>query len=173
MQQPMAEEKQDAEQEDAQAQHKQRPMLKYHTDFAEVAFAIPPRDEDLNSYRKAHCQRGEDEVIQTCHHGGTQFVGAEVTQESGVSKGDDGLRKVAQHDGVSDAPDFPIGDCRFYHGAKILFFDKTLDLVHTFCIHFDEIDTAWHRCKANLIQAMFPVPFLHKLPHTVVNFITT
>ena len=140
----MAEEKQDAEQEDTQAQHKQRPMLKHNTDFAEVAFAIPPRDEDLNSYRKAHRQSGEYKIIQARHHGGTQLVGAKVTQESGVSKGDDGLRQVAQHDGVSDAPDFPIGNSQFYHGAKILFFDKTLDFVHTFRIYFDEIHPAWH-----------------------------
>ena len=144
MQQLVAEEKQDTEQEDTQTQHKQRSMLKHHTDFAEVTLAIPPCNENLDAHGKAHRQRGEDEVIQARHHGGTQFVGAEVTQESGVSKGDDGLRKVAQHDGVSDAPDFPIGNSRFNHGAKILFFDKTPDLVHTFRIYFDEIHPAWH-----------------------------
>ena len=119
-------------------------MLKHHPDFAEVTLAIPPRNENLYTDGKAHCQRGEYKIIQARHHGGTQFVGAEVPQESGICEGDNSLGKITQHDGVSDAPDFPIGNSRFYHGAKILFFDKTLDFVHTFRIYFDEIHPAWH-----------------------------
>ena len=104
----MAEEEQDAEQQDAQAQHKQRPMLKHHADFAEITLTIPPRDENLNAHSKTHRQGGEDEVKQACHHGGTQLDGAKVTQESGVGEGNDGLRQVTQHDGISDAPDFTV-----------------------------------------------------------------
>ncbi len=92
MQQPMAEEEQDAEQQDAQTQHKQGPMLKHHADFAEIALTIPPRDEDLYAHGKAHRQGGKDKVIQSRHHGGAQLDGAKVTQESGIGEGDDGLR---------------------------------------------------------------------------------
>ncbi len=106
----MAEEEQDAEQQDAQTQHKHCPMLKHHADFAEVALAVTSRDEDLYADSKTHRQRGEDEVIQARHHGGTQLDGTKVTQESGIGKGDDGLRQVPQHNGVCDAPDFLIGN---------------------------------------------------------------
>ena len=108
VQQLVAEEEQDAEQKDAQAQHKQSPMLKHHADFIVVAFAETPRNEDLNANGKAHRQCSEDEIIQARHHGRAQFVGAEVTEESRIGKGNDGLRKVAQHDGVCYAPDFAI-----------------------------------------------------------------
>ncbi len=74
----MAEEEQDAEQQDAQTQHKHCPMLKHHTDFAEVALAITPRDKDLYAHGKTHRQGSEDKVIQARHHGGTQLDGAEV-----------------------------------------------------------------------------------------------
>ena len=94
-------------------------MLKHHADFAEVALAVTPRDEDLYAYGKAHRQSGEDEVIQARHHGGAQLDGAEVTQESGVGEGDDGLRQVTQHDGVSDAPDLAVRYGGFNHAAKI------------------------------------------------------
>ena len=85
-----------------------RPMLKHHADALVVAFAVTPRDEDLNAYGKAHRQGGEDEVIQARHHRGAQLVGAEVAQERGVSKRDDGLRQVTQHDRISNAPDFTV-----------------------------------------------------------------
>lgn len=104
----MAEEEQDAEQQQAQAQHKQGPMLKHHADFLEVALAETPRDEDLDAHGEAHRQGGEDEIIQPRHHRRAQFVGAEVAEESGVGEGDDGLRKVAQHNGIRDAPNFSI-----------------------------------------------------------------
>ena len=94
-------------------------MLKHHADFAKVALAIPPRDENLYADGKAHRQGGEDEVIQARHHGGTQLDGAEVTQESGVGEGDDGLRQVTQHDGVSDAPDLAVRNGGFNHAAKL------------------------------------------------------
>ncbi len=87
----MAEEEQDAEKQHAQPQDKQGSMLKHHTDFAVVALAKSPCDEDLYADGKAHRKSGEDEVIQTRHHGGTQLDGAEVTQESSVGKSDDGL----------------------------------------------------------------------------------
>jgi hypothetical protein len=125
MQQSMTEKEQDAEQQDAQAQHKQRPMLKHHADFAEIALAIPPRDENLYANGKAHRQSGEDKVIQARHHGSTQLNGAEVTQESGVGESDDGLRKVAQHDGVSDAPDFFVCNGGSNHVTKVAFLPDT------------------------------------------------
>ena len=106
MQQPVTEEEQDAEQQDAQAQHKRGSVLKHHADALVVALAKTSGDENLYAHGKAHRQGGEDEIIQARHHGATQLVGAEVTQESGVGEGNDGLRQVTQHDGVSDAPDF-------------------------------------------------------------------
>ena len=51
-------------------------MLKHHTDFAEVALAITPRNKDLYAHGKAHRQGSENEVIQARHHGGTQLDGA-------------------------------------------------------------------------------------------------
>ena len=90
-------------------------MLKHHADFAEVALTVTPRDEDLYANSKTHRQGGKNEVIQARHHGGTQLDGAEVTQESGVGEGDDGLRQVTQHDGVSDAPDLAVGNGGFNH----------------------------------------------------------
>ena len=128
----MTEEEQDAEQQDAQAQHKRCPMLKHHADFAEVTLAIPPCDENLNAHGKTHRQGGEDEVKQACHHGGTQFDGAEVTQESGIGEGDDGLRKVAQHDGVSDAPDFFVCNGGSNHVTKVAFLPDTKNIFPVF-----------------------------------------
>ena len=119
MQQSMAEKEQDAEQQDAQTQHKQSTMLKHHADFAKVALSVTPRDENLYTDGKAHRQSGEDEVIQARHHGGTQLDGAEVTQESGVGKSNDGLCQVAQHDGVSNTPDFLVCYSGFNHAAKL------------------------------------------------------
>jgi hypothetical protein len=115
----VAEKEQDAEQKDAQTQHKQGPMLKHHTDFIVVALAETPRNEDLDAHGKAHRQGGEDEIIQACHHGGAQFVGAEVTEKGRISKSDNGLRQVSQHDGVCYAPDFLVGDSRFNHVTKL------------------------------------------------------
>ena len=106
VQQLVAEEEKDAEQEQAQAQHEQGPVLEHHADFAEVALAETPRYEDLDSHGKAHRQGGEYEVIQARHHRRAQFYCAEVTEESRVGEGDDSLRKVAQHDGVRNAPNF-------------------------------------------------------------------
>ena len=83
-----------------------RPVLKHHADALVVALAETPRNENLDAHSKAHRQGGEDEVIQACHHRGTQFIGAEVAQEGSVGEGDDGLSEVTQHDGVCDAPDF-------------------------------------------------------------------
>ena len=111
----MAEEKQDAEQQQAQEQYEMRPVLKHHTDALVVALAVTPRDENLDAHGKAHRQGSEHEIIQTRHHRGTQLVGAEVTEESGVGEGDDGLRQVTQHNGVCDAPDFTIRDCCRFH----------------------------------------------------------
>ena len=88
-----------------------RPMLKHHADALVIALTVTPRDENLNAHGKAHRQGGEDEVIQARHHGATQLVGAKVTQESGVGESNDGLRKITQHDGISNAPDFAVGDC--------------------------------------------------------------
>lgn len=115
----MAEEEQDAEEQHAQPQDKQGSMLKHHTDFVVVALAKSPCDEDLYADGKAHRKSGEDEVIQTRHHGGTQLDGAEVTQESGVGKSDDGLCQVAQHDGVRNTPDFLVCYSGFNHAAKL------------------------------------------------------
>ena len=94
-------------------------MLKHHANFVVVALAKSPCDEDLYADGKAHRQGGEDEVIQTRHHGGTQLDGAEVTQESGVGKGDNGLRKVTQHDRVCNTPDFLVCYSGFNHAAKL------------------------------------------------------
>ena len=85
-------------------------MLKHHTDALVVALAKTSSNEDLDAHGKAHRQGGEDKVIQARHHRGTQLIGAEVTQESSVGEGDDGLRQVPQHNGVCDAPDFFIGN---------------------------------------------------------------
>ena len=104
----MAEEEQDAEQQHAQGQHKMRPMLKHHADALVVALAKTPRDENLDAHGKAHRQGGEDKIIQACHHGSTQFIRAKVTEESRVGEGNNGLRKVTQHDGVCDAPYFAV-----------------------------------------------------------------
>jgi hypothetical protein len=111
----MTEEEQNAEQQKPQPQHKQCPMLKHHANLAEVALTIPPRDENLYADSKTHRQGGEDKIIQARHHGGTQFDGAKVTQECGVSKGDDGLRKITQHDGVRDTPDLSVRNGGFNH----------------------------------------------------------
>ena len=100
-------------------------MLKHHTDFAEVALAVTPCNENLNANGKAHRQGREDEIIQARHHGGTQLDGAEVTQESGVGEGNDGLRQVAQHDGISDAPDFFVCNCGLNHVTKLAFLPDT------------------------------------------------
>ena len=100
-------------------------MLKHHANFAEVALAIPPRDENLYAHGKAHRQGSENEVIETSHHGGTQLDGAEMTQESGIGEGNDGLRKVAQHDGVSDAPDFFVCNGGSNHVTKVAFLPDT------------------------------------------------
>ena len=110
MQEPMAEEEQDAEQYDAQSQHKRGPVLKHHADTFVVALTKASCDEDLYAHSKAHRQGGEDKVIQARHHRSAQLVSAEVAEESGIGKGDDGLRQVTQHNGVRDAPDFLIGD---------------------------------------------------------------
>ena len=101
-------------------------MLKHHTDALVVALAEASRNENLNAHGKAHRQSREDEVIQACHHGTAQLVGAKVTQESGVSEGDDGLRQVTQHNGVRDAPDFLIRNGGFNHSAKIVIYRDTL-----------------------------------------------
>ena len=101
-------------------------MLEHHADFLVVALAITPRDEDLDAHGKAHGQGGEDIIVQACHHGGAQLDGAKVTQESSVGKGDDGLRQVTQHNGVSNAPDFAVGDARFNHAAKLGILRDTL-----------------------------------------------
>ncbi len=119
MQQLVAEEEKDAEQEQTQAQHKQGPMLEHHADFAEVALAETPRYEDLDAHGKAHRQGGEDEVIQARHHGGTQLDSAEVTEKGRVGEGNDGLRKVTQHNRVSDAPNLAVRNGGFNHAAKI------------------------------------------------------
>ena len=95
------------------------PMLKHHADAFVVALAIAPRNENLDAHGKAHRQGGEDKVIQACHHGSTQLVGAEVTQEGSIGESDDGLRQVTQHDGVRDAPDLLVGDGGFNHAAKV------------------------------------------------------
>ena len=102
----MAEKEQNTKQQHAQGQHEMRPMLKHHADTLVVALTVTPCNENLNAHGKAHRQGGEDKVIQACHHGSTQLVGAEVTQEGSIGKGDDGLRQVAQHDGVCNAPNF-------------------------------------------------------------------
>ena len=115
----MAEEEQDAEQQESQTQHKRCSMLKHHADFAKVALTIAPCDEDLYADGKAHRQGGEDEVIQARHHGSAQLDGAEVTQKSGVGKSDDGLSQIAQHDGVSNTPDFLVCYSGFNHAAKL------------------------------------------------------
>ena len=128
----MAEEEQDTKQQDAQAQHKQGPVLKHHADFAEIALAITPRDEDLYADGKAHRQGGENEIIQARHHGGTQFDGAKVTQKSGVSKGDNCLRQVSQHDGVSNAPDFFVCNGGFNHVTKLAFLPDTKNIFTVF-----------------------------------------
>jgi hypothetical protein len=125
MQQSMAEKEQDAEQQETQPQHKQGSMLKHNTDFAEVALTETPRDEYLYAHSKTHRQGGEDKIIQSRHHGGTQLDGAEVTQESGIGEGDDGLRQVTQHDGVSDTPDFFVCNGSFNHVTKLAFLPDT------------------------------------------------
>ena len=80
-------------------------MLEHHADFAEIALAETPRDEDLDAHGKAHRQGGEDEIIQPRHHRRTEFDGTKVSEESRVGEGDDGLRQVTQHDRICDAPD--------------------------------------------------------------------
>ena len=97
-------------------------MLKHNADAFVVAFAVTSGDEDLYAYGKTHRQSGEDEVIQARHHGATQLVGTEVAKECGIGKSDDGLRKVTQHDGISNAPDFFVRNGGSYHAAKIVFY---------------------------------------------------
>jgi len=94
-------------------------MLKHHADFIVITLAKTPRNEDLDAHGKAHCQGGEDEIIKTRHHRGTQFVGAKVAEKSCISESDDSLRKVAQHNWICYAPDFLVGDGGFNHGAKV------------------------------------------------------
>ena len=94
-------------------------MLEDHADLLEVALAETTRDEDLDADGKAHGQGGEHEIEQSRHHGGTQLVDAEMSQESRVGESDDGLRQVAQHDGRGDAPNLTVGDARWFHGAKL------------------------------------------------------
>ena len=94
-------------------------MLKHHPDALVVALAVTPCDKDLDAHGKAHCQSGEDKVIQSSHHRGTQLVGAEMTEESSIGEGNDSLRKVAQHDGVCNAPDFAVGNGGFIHVTKL------------------------------------------------------
>ena len=107
-------------------------MLKHHTDFAEVALAVAPCDKDLNAHSKTHRQGGEDEIIQARHHGGTQLNGAEVTQESGIGEGDDGLRQVTQHDRVCDAPNFFVCNGGFNHVTKLAFLPDTKNIFPVF-----------------------------------------
>ena len=119
-------------------------MLEDHADLLQVAFAETSGDEDLNAHGEAHGQRGEHEIEQTGHHGGTQLDGAQMPQESRVGEGDDGLRQVSQHDGVGDAPDLSVGDGGF-HGAKVREFDEMIIIVCTFAssnsnnLHCNEI----------------------------------
>ena len=96
-----------------------RPMLKHYTNALVIAFAVTPRNENLYAYGKAHRQGGENEIIQSRHHRGTQFISAKVTEKGSIGKGNDGLRQVTQHDGVRDAPNFAVGDARCSHAAKI------------------------------------------------------
>ena len=125
VQQPMAKEEQNRKQQNAQAQHKQRSMLKYHADFLQVALAETPRDKNLDANGKAHGQGSKNIVIQTRHHGGAQLDGTEMAKKSGIGKGDDGLRQITQHNRVGDAPNLAVGDARFNHAAKIKISWKT------------------------------------------------
>ena len=150
-----------------------RPMLKHHADALVVALAVTPRNENLDAHGKAHCQGGENEIIQACHHGGTQFVGAEVTEEGGIGEGNDSLRKVTQHDGVCDAPDFAVGYRGLYHRQNELelFYDKTFHFGFPTCRHFKIIDATCHLVKANCRQSMLPLAFLHKSSLIIVNLV--
>lgn len=85
-----------------------RPMLKHYADALIFALAEASSDKNLNSNGEAHRQSGEHIIVQAGHHGGAQLVGAEVTQESRIGKGDDGLCKIAQHDGIGDAPNLSV-----------------------------------------------------------------
>ena len=69
-----------------------RPMLKHHANALVVALAVASRDEDLDTYGKAHRQGGEDEVIQARHHRRAQLVRAEMAQKRRIREGNDGLR---------------------------------------------------------------------------------
>ena len=107
-----------------------RSMLKHHADALVVALPETPGDENLDAHGKAHRQSGEDEVIQARHHRGTQLIGAEVAQKRGVGKGDDGLRQVTQHDGVSNAPDFLICNSSFEHQESFFVIKKRIQLLY-------------------------------------------
>lgn len=113
-----------------------RPVLKHYTDAFVIALTITPSDENLDAHGKAHRQGGENEIIQSRHHGSTQLVGAKMTKESGISKGDDGLRKVAQHDGICDAPNLAVGNGGFNHVTKLGNSSKHLNQFSQFFKHF-------------------------------------
>jgi hypothetical protein len=42
-----------------------------------------------------------------------------MAEESSISKGDDGLRQVTQHNGVRDTPNLTIRNGGFNHGTKL------------------------------------------------------
>lgn len=122
----MTEKEEDAEQQQSQREHEMRSVLKHHADLLIFSFAVTPRDKNLDAYGEAHCQGGKNEVVQSSHHGGTQLVGAEMAEESRVGESDDGLGKVAQHDGIGNTPNLAVGyTCRSHaligYGCNHLF----------------------------------------------------
>ena len=96
-------------------------MLEDDADLLQVTFAETSCDKNLDAYGEAHGQCGEHEIEEASHHGGAELVGAKMPEEGRVSKGNDGLRQIPQHDGIGDPPDFAVGDTRLDHGAKVRF----------------------------------------------------
>ena len=85
-------------------------MLEDDTYLLVVTLAEASGDEDLDAHGESHGEGGEHIIEQPRHHGGTQLVGAEMSQKRRVGEGDDGLRQIAQHDGRGDSPNLTVGN---------------------------------------------------------------
>lgn len=109
----------DIEQQNAEQEDEQSSMLEHHTDLLPIVFSKATGDEDLDANGEAPSQGGEHEIEKSCHHRSAELVGAQVPEESRVGESDDGLRQIAQHDGIGDSPNLTVGDARLDHGAKL------------------------------------------------------
>lgn len=109
----------DIEQQDAEQEDEQSTMLEHHADLPPIVFSEATGNEDLDANGEAPCQGGEHEIEEPRHHRSAELVGAQVPEESRVGESDDGLRQIAQHDGIGDTPNLTVGNARLDHGAKL------------------------------------------------------